>query len=80
MINDKPITEVTASDVGRRVTMVCAGMREPKYGTVTGLAKQVPNRFFVQFDGERSSLMETYDCRWGEVENWLTGQRSKVMA
>lgn len=71
MINKDPITEVRGEDVGRRVTMMWLGMDKPKYGTVTGLATRVPDRFFVQFDGEKSKLCDTYLCRWGEVESWL---------
>lgn len=46
------IYKVTPDLVGMKVSHQCAGMQEPEYGIVTGIAR-IKNKVFVKFNGEK---------------------------
>ena len=72
MTNDDPIKHVATSDIGRRVSYQITGMPEPRCGTITWIATEVPDSTFVLFDGETwSTVTRLYCMRWGEVSGWL---------
>ncbi len=56
--------------VGDAVSYQVAGSYQPKYGTISGIAR-TPDHVFVQFEGDREdSLVHVGDIQKGRLASW----------